>query len=399
MLKAKTKRLSISKLRDRILDYIAIILLLNVRWFFFAFDNNSVLYAIKYGFFGIIIVRFLKKGKISKELIYLFVLFASVFLVTLLNGDSVYQVLQRYVPIIAVFVLITNNKNRLDDFLYNTYTCLEIIIYINLICLLLFPAGMNKTGYTINWFIGQKQDFAMAFLPALVIGALYCEIRIKKPRFLILVGAMLFQAITHLALGLVISFLSFGICYFALKLKKKTNFKALLIINAILQLLLLIMISSIDQFTLLTRMLSSITTGSLNKLDTFLIRILLWKDSLAMFFSSPIVGNGIASIARSNLFVNAGVYYPNFHGLFFDLLATSGMIGVFYFIHLNYSVSKKVSLVSNEKYYVLAAGVFSINVFFLTEALYSPLLFLIYFISLIEGKVLCNSTQNRGRLT
>lgn len=380
-------RLQTHRFRKLILDYVAIILLLNARWFFFALSSNTIIYLVKYGFFAFVIIQFVRKNKFTKEFIWLGLLMLIILFTTLIHGDSPYLVVQRYVPILAMYILLYNNLKRVDEFLYNTYSCLEIVIYINLACILIYPGGMNSEGYIANWFIGQKQDFAMAFIPALVIGALYVGKGISRKRYICLLVAMLFQAITHLSLGLVISIIAFVLCVLILRIKKTTKSVFLLLINILVQIVVYLLISHMEWFSRITGILGGISAGSFSKLETLVIRTLLWKDALYIFQSSPIFGAGMISEVRNHLFINTLNYYPNFHGLLFDLLATCGILGVGYYLHLNISILKKNKTIHCRKQYILCAGVFAINIFFLTEALYSPLLFLILFLCIYIKKI------------
>ena len=256
------------------------------------------------------------------------------------------------------------------------------MLIINAVTLLVFPDGMFYNGTTPNWFIGQKQDLAMIILPILVIGGLlYCAKKISLFRYILIIVISCYQMFFCLTLGLLIACISFVISFFCLK-KNIVTTNELLMLNLGLLVFLVLSMGTFDRFEFFSNLLSKIDAGEFTKLDTLNVRFIIWKDALSIFSNNPLFGAGMISELRGYLFVHSFRYFGNFHSMFFDILATTGIWGISFLsllIFHTFSVNNKTTDI---ECLIIMSGVFAGNMLFLTEALYSPWIFALFFIAI-----------------
>lgn len=126
-------------------------------------------------------------------------------------------------------------------------------------------------------------------------------------------------------------------------------------------------------------MLDYLPSTGMSKYQTVYNRILIWNDAINIFCESSLLGSGIISPIRYNLLNTNFSYHPHFHNIYFDLLATGGILSVVAYIVMNIKISQKLDLYSNSyDRTVLVIGLFVLNILLLTECLYSPFVFIIY---------------------
>jgi len=268
---------------------------------------------------------------------------------------------------------------------------LSLFIILNLLSTYIYPNGINNSVYNPNWIIGQKQDFSMAFLPTLILGPITMKKRKDKFFYVFIVIAMLFQLIEKFTLGTIISFMVFALLAIYFKFGKVDPKKLLKYYFYGFALLLLLAFVFTDNSLFV--FFSKLQAGEFSKFDTLSVRFLLWRDAWDIFAGSYLFGAGAISESRYYLFQYAGQYYPNFHNMIFDLLATCGVMGFAIYLYFNKNIIKSSVLRSHYYYNYIICGVFAVNVLWLVEAVYSPLLC----IPLFSCSVLLNSERRLAK--
>ena len=132
--------------------------------------------------FGLIIIlKYLKKTKnISKESYNKYIIATIIFWVyiifnTLIRGFFPVRLYIGAFSVIVVLLYIDINIKYVDNLINALMAHMEILIYINLLLMLLYPRGMyvSTAGNTNNWLLGYDNYFAQTFLPAIGILFIY----------------------------------------------------------------------------------------------------------------------------------------------------------------------------------------------------------------------------------
>lgn len=365
----------------RFVDILVCLLLFNPLYVNHIVILNYVFDSFRFILIFYLLYNFIKNYKVKGIFIPLILIFGSILISTLINDDNTKSVIIRFVPIFSVFVLVEINKKRLMDFCYSIFCAGEILVYINFLSMLLYPNGIYiGNNNALYWIIGQKQDFVNVFFIIFLIGFLLWKYNVFNYRIIFVNLIMLYCMIKSLPVGLLIVFF---ILLFMVTINKKYNilFKSLSLYKINLSLMVIAIIIAIipDNFTNLLKLLDYLPSTGMSKYQTIYNRILIWNDAINIFSESPLLGSGIISPIRYNLLNTNFSYHPHFHNIYFDLLATGGILSVVAYIVMNVKISQKLDLCSNSyDKAVLVIGLFALNILLLTECLYSPFVFIIY---------------------
>lgn len=163
----------------------------------------------------------LSSRKVSFVVFLIFLQQALIVLTTFLHNGAVYNCIASAFSIISIILLydlvyLSCKNGKL--FLSSQLFCFEVVIYINLLTEILFPAGMyaiSKGDFFSyrNWFLGYYNKHTMYFVPALLFAWLYYFFSAKKCRTFLLTGAIFISAFLVGSGGVIISLISMAIVY------------------------------------------------------------------------------------------------------------------------------------------------------------------------------------------
>ena len=330
---------------------------------------------------GLVVIKGEKLSPVTKIILFLSII---VCVTTLFNGDNLHLALQRYYPIVGIALFIELRKRNITRLYVGIFHAAEILIYINLITMLLYPEGIyiGESNNVPYWIIGQKQDFVSVFL----IETLLVLILRKRNSLLfsrILVSmAMVASLSIILSLGLTFC-LAIPLFMFLFKKIFHTNFKSIFLFKVylVLQSIVIYISFVFEKLQLLIFALESISTSDdkpeYTKADTFYERIMMWSDATKLILKNPL-GNGCISEERFDRIMKTSNYHPHIHNTFWDIMLSGGIFAIIAFVILNVIVSRsldKVSGIDRDAYtYILFAS----TILMLTECLYWPFVFAIY---------------------
>lgn len=249
---------------------------------------------------------------------------------TFLQGDMTNNFFIGVISLLALMWWIGENKTNMHDCITVLMFWAEILIYLNFICMILFPSGMYvsaSTGNSTNWILGYDNFFEQTFIPAYVIGLVYAYQNKKFMRTLVLIAVMHISAFITMpgTLVVVLLFMDILLVFGIYRFKKVFD----LGLNTII---IFAAMNGILFFDIQTK-IGSIIFELLNKDVTFTGRTVIWQLTIELIQESPIFGYGFsdgnARLAKMN-YILKGAF--NAHNQILEFLWEGGFILLILFI-------------------------------------------------------------------
>lgn len=342
----------------------------------------------------IIFIMYLKKGKITKNMLILICFEGWQVAITAIYNEDVTTVLNCAIIILALAMILEsayNKKMLLSVLLF----CFEIVIYINFITVIMFPTGMYTTGSLLvgeakqNWFLGFKNVHIVFYLPAILISLVYSELYGCKRRrnlliFIVIFCTILCQSSTSI-IG--ISILLLLLLLNRLFYKKKIfEFKNLILIICALFLLVIIF--------RLQDLFSYLFVDLLGKDLTFSNRTLLWDTTMIAISKKMLCGYGWQAITKRHLMYNSETIISS-HNQILEYLYIGGIILLGIYIYIIYRINKETNNNHNEKIVkYISISFFVLQIIYLTEVFINPLIYLIIIIPLYQNTLFAKSNMD-----
>ena len=125
---------------------------------------------------GIILYLYLKRQRFSKIVIIQLVFQLVLLITTLINSGNVYNQCLTAISVISFYLIVELMiKDNCVNFLNVMLLCSEILVYINLITLFIFPYGMYRDWTYRNWFLGTDNQHIGTILAAIFIVLIYIK--------------------------------------------------------------------------------------------------------------------------------------------------------------------------------------------------------------------------------
>ena len=299
---------------------------------------------------------------------------------TLENRDDIFLAVSRYYSIFGIVFLIAVRKNSFKRFLYSIFCSAEILVYLNLLLMFLYPNGFLKDRY---WLIGQKQDFVTVFLIAVTVSLLLWYTYKLRIRVILLFCAMILSQILVLSLGLTIALAIYvGLVVFTQVSGKRLSCNFLFSTNLLLELFMVSIGLAAGKYRSFIMAFNNIKANdTMSKSDTFMERVTMWNDALATI---PNHLFGVGYLTEHNYFKYIDyIYYPHVHNMMIDICFTSGIISLIAFIYINKITYKALSGIETTQRDIFAYGIFSMNILMLTECFYWPFAFGLYMLAFV----------------
>jgi len=250
--------------------------------------------------------------------------------VTVFSNGQVTTVLRmsaQYIGLVLTVVILSEKPIILiESMLLN----LEILIYINFICLLIYPHGMyvsKQNGNWNNWLLGYDNQWFIVFFGAMFVALSFWNLTQKFFRPLLLI------TIIHVSTAFVLSgVLIFGLAiidFFILSKIYKTEiltYRRIWLI-AIVANIVIIFFSASGLSTFIIYTVFHKTATSIPA------RLKMWKISFDAIRKNSIIGYGHQqTLLRTTMYHN--LHGSNAHNFFIEILYEGGIIGMGLFICL-----------------------------------------------------------------
>ncbi len=244
---------------------------------------------------------------------------------TLVHGGDVYTCIVESFSIICVVLLYdAAYMSDKSTFISTQLFCFELVIYINLLTEVFFPAGLYTAVTTIvhneNWFIGYYNNHSQFFIPALLFAWLYREKTGKTMRTILLTMAIYISAVLVWSGGVLLSLA--GMTLIFLQRKKQTR-----LLNYYTYWLLHIVFFVSVYVLHVQDWFHWLLVDILGKMGSLTFRITLWERVLKLIAESPILGHG-----SQNVFVRTAEVHlahgVHAHNMLLEQLYLGGVIGL-----------------------------------------------------------------------
>lgn len=323
------------------------------------------------------------KNKITKPLIAMVLICLTVVFSTILENDNYMLAFGQYYTMIGTAFFVELQLKQMRRCLAAVLHASFILVSINFICMLLYPKGIyvgsNQAAY---WFIGQKQDFGSVFVIAFVVGLLLWKY--NKKEIVMMFAMMLYSLLNSFPLGLILTLFIIIIMLFITKVTKIVfQPKFLFVINIVSECFVVFLTFIYSKLKGLQSFLATIQfLGGMNKADTILSRILMWRDSIDIVKAYPIIGAGYISKNRYYHLAHFSTFHPVMHNMMINIAVTGGFVSLSLYVYLTYLAFKRCGDADTREKRILSYSLFAFNVLCLTEAPYWPFTFALF--------ILCN---------
>lgn len=289
-------------------------------------------------FFVIAGICFAVKKKISIIAFDIVVIEMYLVAVTAANDGDIVRCIVNAFSIISVVLLYDFGLERFKSFLSVQLFCFEIVIYINLITELLFPAGMYKgLLYSRNFFLGYYNTHIKIYIPAMLIAFLYMLKTGKKGRTILLIGAVYLSTLLVWAGGTVTSLFIILITYIFFKNKTQLfNYFTYWLVQPLFFILIIVL-----KMQYLFRWFID---GGLHKWKSLTDRMIVWEMAKKKILESPIFGYGMQPSAKV---IRELVWASHTHNQLLEQLFVGGIVYFLGMILLIVLVGVKISRQKN----------------------------------------------------
>ena len=244
--------------------------------------------------------------------------------ITLINGGSLWTFFVRNYDAVAMcllFALVLENEPKL---ILRASRILEVYVYINLLCMLLFPEGAYNLTWEPHWFLGHKNSIVRIVLPIMcmaIVRSLCEKKKIDGKTWFLAAGVCLSIWRTGSATSLIGLVTFFGCLLLSMCLGKKclswmTLWSGFLATSVGAVMIIVFQVQKYFTFFVVDILGKDITINN---------RTTIWNSIMEFVFKKPIVGYGYLSFDQYVEILD----HPSFthpHNFLLYLMMTGGIL-------------------------------------------------------------------------
>lgn len=272
-----------------------------------------------------ILLLFVIKGrKVSPPFLWIYGFYGFMFLTTLINKGNLWLFVCENYASFGLCILFALMLEKKPSVLLSATKVLDILVYINLITMLIFPKGMYFVTDKAHWFLGYKNTLSRIILSIIclaLIRAYYSFGKIKLDAIILISCAVLTLILAGSATAL-IGFSIFALLIFLFHKKKKGMPKIFSLLSGIIisvSTFLAILFFNFQQY------FSFFIENILGKDLTLTRRIAVWQMALDKFCQKPFLGHGyLTGSEYVEMFGRDTYTHP--HNYFLYILMTGGIV-------------------------------------------------------------------------
>lgn len=281
------------------------------------------------------------RRKIEKLSLVIILFVAYAFITTLTNSGDLIQAYISFMPCVMTCLIIDCIKNDIDLIINSFLLVLEFWIYVNFVCMILYPEGMyyvESNNSYLAWIFGYKSSFQYYILPAMCFGWINSRYHRQKVRMLVLMLACCAETIiSHnkmLLVGVIVLLFFWLLNLF--KFKKVFNMKNYLLVVLFTNILFIFMTTWLVNSTLGMMLL-----GWLGKTGSLSYRVIIWPKTLKYIQERLIYGNGVLdNDARTIMYGLRGVVHS--HNQLLEITFIGGITMLFIYVVINLMITKRL---------------------------------------------------------
>lgn len=367
-----------------------------------AYLRPEILYRIPtigvlYNIYRAVVIGLIIGNFLIKKTVPIFVIFWTLFegwivLISIFRNADVSSAIIQAVTIISIAMLFELYTKKMIKLYKGLYFVLAVFIYINLICLILYPEGMYSTGIgsetTANWFLGFKNKHIIYYLPAtgitFILGK-YEGFNIGKIVLLVIIVASAIYVNSSTSLICLVIMIAVGFLSTIKKIYKIFNMFTYFGISLVMFIIIPLL--------RLQYLFSYIIVAVLKKEMDLTYRTDLWDRAFSQIMQQPIVGWGEQSIEfKHQLYQSTSIVTA--HNQILEYLYVGGIILLLFYIVINIKLGKKVwEIRGNEIVQIVAGMYFALQIALIAEVYNDASMYMIYFMVWHIGN-LCSTSDN-----
>lgn len=327
---------------------------------------------------------FFSKNNAFKDIIPFFVYCGTIIFSTFINDGNMIECIKQLVPLLTACILFQLWCEKSPVTLMKSRIVFEVVTYINLITIILFPHGLyTGTDYSSNWFLGFNNIHIRTILPGLALSYMYTYYKNNR----IDIRTFCFTVATVLTVFLIESSTSeVGVIIFLvlLLLFKKINYKGIfkkinLYVFSFIILLLNILILMQSKINFIAYFVENV----LHKDMTFTGRNFIWNNAIECIQKKKILGYGFLT---ENEFIQLLKYklasHP--HNLLLYIMMIGGILLLLTFAYIILKSAHRLSKCKSDLSYVVLSVICAFLFMGISESLVGTKMFLPMFVLAIN---------------
>ena len=290
----------------------------------------------------LIFILYIKESKISKFWIILLLYKLIILISTYINpnGEMFYSI-QNMIQILALCSIIEyliNKKLHIEMFKVLNFI-FQVLVYMNLLTMILYPNGLYFSLYSNNWLLGYDNLHIVTFIPAMTFAVICSYFKKNKIDlyticFLLICNISVFIRMSANSLVCIIIF-------DLLLLISKKN----ILNNAFFKLKNYVIFYIIFFYSIIIYRIQNsfkwIIVDVLNKDLTFSGRTYIWDKVMDYVKKQPIIGYGVENTTIRTI-KNGSISATHSHNHVLEVLYQGGYVGLVLFCTLMYLVIKEI---------------------------------------------------------
>lgn len=329
-------------------------------------------------FFGILIYA-LTKGEFVRfaalPILIITLFWTPQIIMTLKNDGNFTTSVNNYICMMAVCLIVcVGVKSNFESFLRIATLYFSALCLLNFATQILFPGGIVSEASMFEetygkWILGGQNNMIAFIIPTMVLNG----IRFMQDRKVINIIVILLLAVSAIISGSatgLLGMLLFLAMFFVGAFIKSEKTSAVFNINVyvVVGLIVLFMFVVIGRFSVF----ETIIVDFLKKDMTLTTRTEVWERTFAYIAQSPWLGCGVLRSEAVQQLLKAS----HQHNYFLHILFQGGIFALLFFVLLFNMCRRRLSInKANKECFVIAAGIFSFLIMFISEV-YDGLLIL-----------------------
>lgn len=322
----------------------------------------------------IVLLLFVIKGrKVSPPFLWIYGFYGVIFLTTLINKGNLWLFVCENYASFGLCILFALMLEKKPSVLLSATKVLDILVYINLITMLIFPKGMYFVTDKAHWFLGYKNTLSRIMLSIIclaLIRAYYSFGKIKLDAIILISCAVL----TLILAGSATSLIGFSIFALLLSIFHHKRRGLPKIFSLLTGLIVTVTIFIAMLFFNFQQYFSFFIENILGKDLTLTRRIAVWQMALNKIFHKPIIGYGyLTGSEYVEMFERDTYTHP--HNYYLYILMTGGIVLaavlLFGYLYANRVLNNSMSTIFSK---IIMFTLIAFLIMGLTESLVSTVL-------------------------
>lgn len=280
---------------------------------------------------------------VDNRYIFLYILFyLFITVITFFNAGDVTDFIGNFMLLISLLFLHFLNRNKIWCLLKAFLLLFEVLIYVNLILMIIYPNGLYSNNIGEYWLLGLDNSFINTMLPALCLACMFIYKDKFKLRYAILVTVIVLTFLIRWAITPLLGIVVFIISLFFVVKRKGCRLQ---IVNPTISFIILSLGTIL--FVILGKQywFSGFIENVLHKDITFTDRIYIWDRALKCINENLFFGFGHLDSLQYETLLRGS--HP--HNMVLFILMQAGLVGALFSVLILFMALKEIKRHKNHK--------------------------------------------------